>query len=244
MVQVKAFMEILHENCEKLAKMLAEEKAPENKLVSIAAREKMLQAELENGCILNAIKVYEGLTACIAALKESTESAMPVEAVVAELEKSLQKVSKAKDFDKLGEKLISGKSLNESLHISQNCLKALYEGARAIFEKKNYAQAEQAFFALCSFDPTHFSHWVGLGHASFQNKNYTQAIDAYSIASAIDPDDIWPHIWAANCFEDIKDFADAQTALSCALSLEKANKQQNQELIRSLEERIQKIKNK
>ena len=118
------------------------------------------------------------------------------------------------------------------------------KGQSPYLKKKSYQEAEKAFFAICCFDPSHFVYWVGLAHSSFQNNHYEQAIDAYSIASGMDPENIWPHIWAANCFEAVKDSEHACMALSEALSLEKAKKSPDREMVHSLEMRLQENKKK
>jgi tetratricopeptide (TPR) repeat protein len=97
---------------------------------------------------------------------------------------------------------------------------------------------------MCSLDPTKYDYWIGLGHSSFQVSNYQQAIRAYSMAAGLDPENIWPHVWAANCFEEEHDFEFAKMALNEALTLQKTKMPKNIELIQNLEARIQKIQTK
>ncbi len=61
------------------------------------------------------------------------------------------------------------------------------------------------------------------------------------MASGIAPNNVWPHIWAANCFEAENDKEYAKKALSEAISIQRAATPQNQDLLQSLEERIQKL---
>ena len=241
MVLIKEFRQLIHESTEAIAGILAQEKADGKDLLSPAVRQKKIQHELENNAETLEKKMHEGLKACILSLDQCHDLPMSVDEVLHELQKCIQPIKSVEDFAQLGQSVFLGTSWKSQLGISNACMQTIYQGARAIFKKKDYKQAEKAFFAICSLDPTQFAYWIGLGHSSFQIKNYPQAINAYSMASAIDPENVWPHIWAANSFEEEKDFHHAKMALNAALSLQMSKTPKNDELIQSLEERVQKI---
>jgi tetratricopeptide (TPR) repeat protein len=162
------------------------------------------------------------------------------EVVTKELQKCLRPLKSEEHFAQLGLCLFQETSWKQQLGISDRCMQSLYQGARTLFEEKEYTQAEKAFFMICSIDPTQPAYWIGLGHSSFQTQNYQQAIRAYSMAGAMDPENIWPHIWAANCFEEEHEFEAAKLALheALTLALTLAKTSQNIDLIHTLEERV------
>ena len=242
MLQRDELKQMLHESAKKIAELITEEKVQENRLESLEAQQQHLQYEIEKQVVDTENKMYEGLQTCILALKECQDLPISYDNVVIELLKCMEVINSVDSLSKVGELLLSGTSFKSSLNISDNCMRSLYLGAENIFNNKEYEKAEKAFFALCSIDPTEFVYWIGLGHSAFQNKNYQQAINAYCMASALYPEDPWPHIWAANTFEEEKEYEDAKMAIGEALSIEKAKMPKNQELIQSLEERFQNIK--
>jgi tetratricopeptide (TPR) repeat protein len=242
MLQTKECKQLVHESAKKLAEVIAKEEVPGQKFQSAGARQEKIQHELERHVRVVEKKINEGLQACILALDACQNPLMSISEVVRELLKCMDVISTPEALSTLGQVLLSGTSWKNHLGISDNCMETLYQGAKCLFDKKDYEQSEKAFFVLCSLEPAQFSHWVGLGHSCFQNKHYEQSINAYSMASILDPHDTWPHVWAANTFEAQKDFAHARMALDEALKLENAKAEKNHNLIRSLEKRVQNIK--
>jgi tetratricopeptide (TPR) repeat protein len=242
MLQTNQFKQILHESIRKMAELIAQETAGEKELQPVKARQKQVEHDLENHVKVLEKKMYEGLQAATSCLKECDNLPMSVEEVVRELQNCMKPINSPEALSKLGQQLFSDVSWKNHLGISDKCMETLYQGAKHIFDKKDYIQGEKAFFLICSLDPTQFAYWVGLGHSAFHNKNHEQAINAYGMASTLHPEDAWPHIWAANTFEEEKDFAHSKMALSEALNLEKAKTGKNHDLISSLEERFQNSK--
>lgn len=239
MTHTKEFKNLIHDSTAALAKIVAEEQAHEKDLLDTKTRQKKIQHELEEDIKQRTQKMHDGLQACILSLRQCTDLPISADALVQELHTCFQKIDSAKTLSKFGQGVLQGTSWKTSLGISNDCMQTLYRGAPALFERKEYVNAEKAFFVVCSLDPTQSGYWIGLGHSSFQMHNYPQAINAYSMASALDPQNVWPHIWAANTFEKENDFVYAKMALEEALALLQSQKPKNQELIQELQARIQ-----
>lgn len=242
MLQLDKFKKQLQESIYQVAEFIAKEGENEKGLRSPKAYQNQISHDLEEHVQALEKKMYEGLQAAVLCLKECDNLPMSLDDMVRELQKCIRSINSFEKVSQLGQGLFSDVSWKSQLGISDECMETLYQGAKHIFDKKNYVEAEKAFFVLCSLDPTQFAYWVGLGHSAFQNKTYEQAINAYSMASGLQPEDAWPHVWAANTFEEEKDFAHAKMALTEALHLEKAKSEKDHDFIRSLEERFQNIK--
>jgi tetratricopeptide (TPR) repeat protein len=186
-------------------------------------------------------KMYDGLTCCLHCLEQCQSLPLSKEEVKKELQKCLRSIKNKQQFAQLGQSLLQNTSWKDHFGLSDACMKALYEAARTIFEEKDYHRAENAFFVICAIDPTQFAYWIGLGHSSFQIQDYQQALRSYSMASAIDPGNIWPHIWAANCFEEEQEYLFAAMALNEALAIQRSKSPKDLDVILSIEERIRKI---
>jgi tetratricopeptide (TPR) repeat protein len=200
-----------------------------------------LHFEIEEWSEILEKKLYDGLKSCIFSLEQCHNLPLSKDSIIKELQNCFHSVKNKQHFAQLGQSLLQEISWKKQLGISDECMQSLYEGARALFEGKEFNQAEKAFFVVCTIDPSQYAYWIGLGHASFQIRDYQQAILSYSMASAIDSENIWPHIWAANCFEEENDFHYAKVALNEALTLQRSKMPKNLDIIKSLEERIQKI---
>jgi tetratricopeptide (TPR) repeat protein len=242
MLQTHEFKQVLRESMQKMAEMISQGKTRRHEVLPSHVRQQQIEQQLEEQVQTLEKKMHDGLLVAILALNETPHPVMSINEVVLYLQKCMSSINCPEALSKLGQALLSDTSWKSHLGISDKCMAALYQGSSIIFEKKEYDQAEKAFFVLCSLDPTQFIYWIGLGHSAFQDKNYEQAINAYSMASALHPDDAWPHIWAANTFEEQKDFAHAKMAMSEALNLEKEKTPKNHDLVRSLEEKLQNIK--
>lgn len=238
MLQLDEIEQVLHENAEVFAALLAQEQPHEKDFESIGTRQKKICHELERNAHSLEQRIYDGFKAIVSALGRSPELPMSIDKFIRELRNCLRSIKSTKDFAQLGQNLLSDISWKAQLDISDQCLQMLYQGARALFEEKNYNLAEKAFFVICAFDPTQYAYWIGLGHSCFQERDYSQAINAYAMASTIDPENVWPHIWAANTFEKIKDFQYVKMALNNALSLLKSKTPKHTELISALEARL------
>lgn len=234
--------QVLRESIYKMAELIAKETAYEKELEPAKIRQRKIEHNLEKHVKALEKKMHEGLQAAVLGLKECHHLPMSLDEMVHEFQDCVQAINSSEAFFELGQQFLSGVSWKSHLGISDTCMETLYQGSKHIFDKKDYIQAEKAFFVLCSLDPTQFAYWVGLGHSAFHDKNYRQAINAYSMASALHPEDVWPHVWAANTFIEEKDFAYARMALTEALNLEKAKAEKNHDFIRLLEGRLQNIK--
>jgi tetratricopeptide (TPR) repeat protein len=234
----KDFTKITHECARKVAEVLVQE--PKQEMLSKDAQQKKLEHEVYRDLEECQNKMHDGLKACLLALAHSADLPLSVDEVLSELQKAFRPIKNQEDILRLGENIFLGTSWKEQFGISHDCMQSLYQGASFLFENKDFIQAEKAFFVICSLDPSQFAYWVGLGHSSYQNKHYPQSTSAYGMASGLDPKNAWPHIWAANCFEEEKDYTLASRALHEAITLLSSMKPQNVNLISSLEERIQK----
>ncbi|MBS0655046.1 MAG: tetratricopeptide repeat protein [Verrucomicrobia bacterium] len=242
MLQDDELKEMVHENAKAISEIVAKEEGSQNKFYSVEFRQKQIQEQIVNHVEIVQKKMYEGLKSCILSLDECSDLPMDINELMQELQTCLSSVDSIEKLSKLGDSFLSQISWKSQLRISDKCMDTLFRGATHLFDKKDYESAEKAFFALCCFDSTQFAYWVGLAHSYFHEAKYEEAINAYGTASALDPEDSWPHIWAANAFEEEKDFDRARMAIDRALELEKAKTAKNLELIQSLEERVQRVK--
>ena len=221
-----------------LSKSLVEDISSHEMQHDSALQSHKVQADLEQHVQLLQDAIQKGLTACLEGLEQAPALDLSIEQVLKELKKGMSLIKTEVDLAEFGQNLLMEKSAKMQLGISNTCMEALYQGAATLFETKEYRRAEQAFFFICTIDPTQYAFWVGLGHASFQEQNYPQAIRAYSMASGIDHSNVWPHIWAANCFEKENETQYAKLALEEALSLQSTD----QEVTRFIQKRIQDLK--
>lgn len=238
MVRTSDLKKLVHESARSLAKMLAAEDQPEKGSSTTARQEKIENEILQHSQDLET-KMFEGLKACLLSLDHCLTLPLSKEKVTEELHIAIRSINTKDAFVKLEQGFSQERTWKESLGISDICMQSLYEGARSLFERKEFEPACQAFFVICAIDPSQSAYWIGLGHSSFQLQNYEQALVAYAMAGGIDPENAWPHIWAANCFEEENDFPQAKMALNEAISIEQAKTPKNLELIHALEKRIQ-----
>lgn len=237
MIHTQELTRVISESIEKVSALLAKDAKDQQKKTN----KESIQQEVDHNTAYVQEKIAEGLTACLIALKEHPELASQANIVIKELTKCFSVIKTPNQFIELGNVIANNSSWKKQLGISNDCMINLYQGARLLFEKKEIAEAESAFFAICSLDPSQFIFWVGLGHACFHEMNYQQAIQAYSMAAALHKDDVWSRIWAANCFEEENDFSNAKLALDEALSIAKRELPKNSELIESIKLKIQQI---
>jgi tetratricopeptide (TPR) repeat protein len=242
MLQINELNELIHESAKKLAEAIVKETPETMGLQSSKARVARYTFELEEHIKKLDEKMHDGLQAASFALNECSNPLMSVKEVVDQLYTSLSTIQSTAEFSKLGQDFMENRSWKSHLGISDQCMDALYQGANYIFDKKDYPEAENAFFTLCLFDPIQFDYWVGLGHSAFQNKNNELAIRSYSMASMLNPENLWPHVWAANTFEQNQDFDHAKIALDCAMSLSQAERIKDQSIIQFLENKMQNVK--
>jgi len=238
MVDIKEFEKIMQENATALAKIIIQDQPPENNLLPVAARENKVLLELSEHSRKMRQKIEDGIQLCITSLDSCEKLPMSKESVLEELATCFETIDTPDKTAEAGQAMLSDVSWKNFLHISNNCMECLFQGAKAIFEKKAYDNAEKAFFVLCALDPTIFSYWAGFGHASFQQGNYQQAIDGYSMAAALHPQNMWPHVWAANAFEKQGDHDHAKMALEEALALVKTQATPDVQMIQRLEHRL------
>lgn len=243
-MKLKEFEKVLDEHAAVLAEAIVGDQYDEKEILSKDLRKKKIQNEITTQAKNAEKKVEEGLKICIDSLDRCAQLPMAKDLVVKELKKCFESISSEKGLIKMGEAALSNISYKTFLKISDPCMQSLYLGAKALFDEKNYQDAIQAFFVLCFFDPTVFVYWVGFGHSNYNQKYYEPAINGYSMASSLRPSDSSPHIWAANCFEEIKNFENAEIALDEALSLEKSKDKRDAKTTDYIKNRLQTVKMK
>lgn len=233
MVRTQEFNSAINESIGNVSELLAGAGAK--------SRREAIQTALKQNTESIKVKITDGLTACLMALKQHPELSSHAASVIKELKKCFSVIKNRKQLDVLSQTILQNSSWKKQLGISDECMLALYQSARWLFEQDDFQQAENAFFAICSIDPSQFVFWVGLGHACFHNAHYQQAIEAYAMSAALHNENAWPHIWAANCFESEGDFLHAKMALEEALSLAKRERPLQVEFVDSIKQKIQKM---
>ena len=244
MLDIQEIQQQVDESVQSIAELIAKNHSPQSKLLPKAAYQDKVAHEIEAHIHSCRQKIEQGLHNCIIALAECVDSPMNKEHVLEELVACFQKIHTAKDLSELGLSISHNISWKQHLSISEKCMESLYHGARLLFEKQHFEAAEKAFYALCSLDPTQEVCWFGLGHSSVLQKKYQEAVDCYCMASSLDPKNVWPHVYAANCFIEIKDYKHAKMALKDALKLQKENKQADAQLTKTIEAQLHTIQHK
>lgn len=206
-----------------------------------------IKHELEHDFNLYKNRCKEGLLLCIKAVEELAVNNRDINKK--ELKKDLLRAFSLFDsvehVKKFGEQvLLEGKTWKELLRFKEATFEMLYKGARSIFDAGKYEEAEKAFFVLSLLDSTQFLFWIGFGHSAFQLENYDEALKAYMAACMAAPGVMWPHIYAANCFEAKKDFEGALLALQEAQEINNQSEQKNVEVGKELSDRINLLKHK
>ena len=227
------FSETLHGSAAVLAEAAYEEIQHKSPLYGEEQKAR-IEHEIENHANHMRKNLLHGIEACIHALGESPEA----NAIKKELMTAFGQMNTEEDLVQAGKALLNNVTWKEQLNISNECMVALYEGAKGLLEKKDFSYAEKAFLFLATVDPTQYAFWAGLGHASRSQKHYEQAINAYAMASAINPKDYWPHVWAGATFSEQKDKTHAKMAFEEALVLAEADTSCDKELIRSIRQKI------
>lgn len=241
MTELDGLKHIVQDDTKVVAVILAGQSNKGNELLPQEARQKKIENELQRDIELFQNKMHDGLKTCILPLEHCTDLPLSMADVIAELQKCFQPITNPKALADFGKNVFLGHSWKDQLGISDNCMQTLYQGARSLFESKDYVQAENAFFAICTIDPSQFAYWIGRGHSCYQNEHFQDALNAYAMASGFEPENIWPYIWIANCLEAEKDYTSAAKALQEALALLQSLTPKNRGMIHSLEERLKKI---
>jgi tetratricopeptide (TPR) repeat protein len=141
-------------------------------------------------------------------------------------------------FTKTILRIIGGSSWREALDISSELTSSLYVCAKSIFEQGLFEEAMNCFTFLSWFDAKQYDHWIGLGHSAYHSESYQTAIDAYAVAALCSPEASWPYIYSASCWEAIGDVEQASAALFEGLQKEQRSPQPHQELLKSLEKKL------
>lgn len=113
--------------------------------------------------------------------------------------------------------LSEGKNFSEILGFDQEILSHFYRVAYELFQKKQYADALDAFLFLTSIEPSNFDFWIGLGMTIQVQGRIQLAIDAYEIAALIDLENPIPYFFLSKCFFAIHDRASSFEAIELAL---------------------------
>lgn len=230
-----------------LAEAIAEEtSSPEDKLVSSKARAEKLEAEIRENLDAFTKKCRDGFIACVKEVQAlgAHDPEIDVQGLRDDLQQAFDQLDSLETVENFGMQVLEGESWSDLLHFKESTLQLLYKGAKHLFDEKRYEEAEQAFSFLITLDAKQYPFWLGLGHAAFHLKNWDLATNAYAMASINDPTSVWPHIYAANCFEAQNNFHHALMALEEALEVYKKGGAENKELEEAISRRIAEAKNK
>ncbi len=131
----------------------------------------------------------------------------------------LSKETKAKLKDKqaLEQDLLTDKSPQEILDLSEEEMAKCYQIAYHLFEEKRYEEAVDAFFFLATLNSYRSDYWLGLGMATQLLHDYEVAIDAYELAALCDLSSPVPYFYLAKCLFAIHDRENALQALDLAI---------------------------
>lgn len=140
-----------------------------------------------------------------------------------------EKDRKIPDLDTLEEQLHAWYAHHEEIppevarlpRLSKPATEELYRRGYAYYENANYKNARHLFTFLTTIEPFIRKHWLGFGATLQMLKDYSEALKAYGYAALLDESDPMPHVYAAECFYELKDLTQAVTALESAIALAK-----------------------
>lgn len=184
----------------------------------------------------------KGLEACLAELEilGRHDRHIHYDDIVHDLQFSLHKCESLAAIKKWTPDLRNGKTWKEILGIQEATVEALYKAAKALFDRKSYDKAEAAFSYCVLIDAKEYAFWIGLGLSCFHCKHFEASIDAYALASSLAPQEALPHIYAANCFEALRDGRREQLALEEAVKTLHAHHPEAKALLKDLNKRMRK----
>lgn len=224
-----------------LCQTIAEEAGlPQEALLSPKAKAESIENEMKAEITNYRKKCTEGFVLCVDEMQEIARKDPTIELQVVKqnLSMAFDKLDSLDTIKNYVKEVLSGQTWRELLGISESSLQALYKGAKAMFDEKRYREAESAFCFLATLDSSQYAFWLGLGHCCFHNKNFKEATNAYAMASMADSAAVWPHVYAANCFEATSDFHHALIALESAKKTSVNGTERNRDFEEALHQRI------
>ena len=159
-----------------------------------------------------------------------------------DLSKAFDSILSPAIFTQVVLKVVSGQTWREAFRLPRDTIDLLYSGAKTMFEDGRFTEAMDCFAFLAWFDARQYEFWMALGHTQFHTAQYNAAISSYGIALQCLPDESWPEIYSAACFEAIGDLEQAGRCITTALTREKMKAEPDQGLIKALEEKIDKYR--
>lgn len=139
-----------------------------------------------------------------------------------QVDKRLMRVDKEKiekDFFQLLEIIQKEQFEAQSLAISTDLLRHLYELATICLEEKMFPDAFLLFQLLTLLMPQTFESWLGLGIAYQEQLLFNEAVSSYEKASLIQENHPLPLIYAAECQLHLKEANQAYALIHKALDL-------------------------
>lgn len=113
----------------------------------------------------------------------------------------------------------------QSLMISTNLLRHLYELAKVCLKEKKFPEAFLLFQLLTLLMPQMVEAWLGLGMVYQEQLLFHEAVQAYEKALEIQNDHPLPLIYAAECQGHLRDVNQAQVLIGKALDLIQAREE-------------------
>lgn len=116
-----------------------------------------------------------------------------------------------------------GKTIQETLGISDEHMQDFYDIALDYFDNKQYDEAADCFLFLIALNPLESNLWIRSGNAEQALHRYHEALQAYSMATFCDADDPFPHLYSAEVYIELKQFVKARQCLQICLRLIEEN---------------------
>lgn len=202
-----------------LARIIAEEELQKpNQILSLEALEARYQKELEESFGLYRKRLENGTFEIINSLTDlaKTDSSMLSEEVLNDLNRlaSISHLIHGKEAE-----IFTGGdvSLQEVAGISSDTMEKLYLAAKHLYDKKKYKESADAFGFLATLNADNYAFWLGLGNSEYLCQNYQNALYALAFAFQANPEDPNCHIISCRCYEELKEYENAVSALDMAL---------------------------
>lgn len=99
------------------------------------------------------------------------------------------------------------------LQISDSTFNHFYDAGYRYYNAKRYHEAANVFFLLSFLNPYQFNVLLALGLAEANQHQWQKALQAFASAGLLDLKSVYPHLYSAQCYQQMGDEANMENAL-------------------------------
>lgn len=204
-----------------LALALAEEEAQKpNQVLPKKALQDKFRKEIEQEFVSYRTRLENGsakIIESLIALSKDNKEMMSQDVVDGMLRIAGLSQLIAKNEDAFSDQIVAGTSLQELAAINNATVEKLYQGAKRLFDQKQFDDSADAFNFLTTLNPNTYAFWMGLGNSEFHRKKYEEALWAFAWACKAEPSDPTCHLISSRCYKEIGEIDNAINALEIVL---------------------------